>query len=476
MSKKKKKKKKPVAAQPPPPPREAAKKEPPGLGKWIVLREHLEAIAGVIIVILVLRHFCLGNYQIPTSSMEPTLFGNHPSEGIRGDRILVDRLSYLLGEPKRWDTIVFKFPLDRSKTFIKRLIGLPGEEIRIHGGNIWVNREPGGFPASWFLARKPRAVQQEVWQVFYPECRDETPGTWGPEGEATFEGRPEDGVLTAPAGGEGWLEYRGRIQARVPRPHPPYESPFMGEIRLAFRGRLEGGGLAVDLDLGGQRIRYELPADGGQASIVLDGVRVAEGASPVREGDGHYLAFENVDGVLAIEVDGETVLSHEYDLGAIPGQPSRPPSRPRLRLGVTKGGILRLSGMRMYRDIHYVEDGRGILRREGSLRVPPDSFFVLGDNCTRSKDSRLWRSVTYRTKDGVEVLGEFEGEEYTRDDIAGEIEFLDVKGSNWRFGRDGLVNFDETPVHSPFVDRRFLLGKAFMVYWPLTRFRLIPGG
>ena len=103
-------------------------------GGWF--RENLEAIVVAVIMALVIRHFCVEAFKIPTSSMEPTLFGNHPAEGINGDRILVNKFVYKFQDPKRWDVIVFKYPLDKTKNCIKRLVGLPGDEIKIWGGNI----------------------------------------------------------------------------------------------------------------------------------------------------------------------------------------------------------------------------------------------------------------------------------------------------------------------------------------------------
>ncbi|MHC4598786.1 MAG: signal peptidase I [Planctomycetota bacterium] len=467
MSRKKKKKK--PALPPAPAARKEGEKES-GVGKRMLIREHVEAVVGVVIVILVLRHFCLGNYQIPTSSMEPTLFGNHPEERIRGDRILVDRLAYLTGEPKRWDTIVFKYPLDRTKTYIKRLIALPGEQVRIRGGNIFINREPKGFPPRWFLARKPPAVQREIWQGIYPRCRTETPGTWAPVDGASFEGTPREGILKAGKEGEGWLDFRGRLQARVPKSLASLPSPPLGEIRLVFEAALDAGALHVDLDLTARRIGFRLPVGAGDAEIRMDGETVARGPTPLRAGRAVRLAFENVDGVLTLEGSGAPPITHTYD----PAGEGREVERPRLRIGVSDGGTLRLRKTAIFRDIHYIEDSKGVLRRYGHLRVHEDGYFVLGDNCPRSKDSRLWRSVTYRLKNGREITGEMGGDEYARDEETGEIRFLDHNGNRWRFSRDELENFDDAGTFAPFVPRDRIVGRAFMVYWPLPRLRLIP--
>jgi len=85
-------------------------------------------VAAVLAVLI--RTFLLGPYKIPTGSMIPTF--------MIGDRIFVDKVSYRLHEPERGDIIVFKYPMDTKKDFVKRLIGLPGEEIEIRDGKVFV--------------------------------------------------------------------------------------------------------------------------------------------------------------------------------------------------------------------------------------------------------------------------------------------------------------------------------------------------
>lgn len=88
-------------------------------------------IAAILAVLI--RSFLLGPYKIPTGSMIPTL--------MIGDRIFVDKVSYRFREPVRGEIIVFKYPLDEKKDFVKRLVGLPGEELQIKDGKIVINGE-----------------------------------------------------------------------------------------------------------------------------------------------------------------------------------------------------------------------------------------------------------------------------------------------------------------------------------------------
>ena len=78
-----------------------------------------------------IRTFILGPYKIPTGSMRPNL--------MEGDRIFVDKLTYRFREPQRGEVIVFKYPLDRKKDFVKRLIALGGEAVEIREGQIYIN-------------------------------------------------------------------------------------------------------------------------------------------------------------------------------------------------------------------------------------------------------------------------------------------------------------------------------------------------
>ncbi len=83
---------------------------------------------------LVIRTFIFAPYKIPTGSMIPTL--------LVGDKIFVEKISYRFNEPRRGDIIVFKYPQDRKKDFVKRLIALPGERVEIRGGVILINGAP----------------------------------------------------------------------------------------------------------------------------------------------------------------------------------------------------------------------------------------------------------------------------------------------------------------------------------------------
>ena len=86
-------------------------------------RDNIEAGTMAIILAVMFKYFLVEAYKIPTGSMQPTLLGNEDT-GIF-DRIIVDKLSYHFRDPERFEVVVFRYPLDRSKNFIKRICGMP---------------------------------------------------------------------------------------------------------------------------------------------------------------------------------------------------------------------------------------------------------------------------------------------------------------------------------------------------------------
>ena len=113
--------------------------------KKSTVREYAEAFAIAILLALFIRTFVVQAFKIPSGSMEPTL--------LVGDHILVNKFIYGVKipfirktvipviQPKRDDVIVFIYPLDKSKDFIKRVIGLPGDKIEIDGKELQINGE-----------------------------------------------------------------------------------------------------------------------------------------------------------------------------------------------------------------------------------------------------------------------------------------------------------------------------------------------
>lgn len=98
---------------------------------WAALFDFLRTLAVVFLAAFLIRHFLVQPFIVDGQSMQPTFQDQ--------EYILVDKLSYRFREPSRGDVIVFHPPGEQQENFIKRIIGLPGEQIDIQGGRIFVN-------------------------------------------------------------------------------------------------------------------------------------------------------------------------------------------------------------------------------------------------------------------------------------------------------------------------------------------------
>jgi signal peptidase I len=114
-----------------------------GTGRW--LWEWVKSISVAILLFLVIRTFAVEAFKIPTGSMEKTL--------LVGDFLLVNKAVYgaqvpftgvrlpAIENPERGDIVVFEYPLDQSKNYVKRVVGLPGDKVAMRGAELYVNGE-----------------------------------------------------------------------------------------------------------------------------------------------------------------------------------------------------------------------------------------------------------------------------------------------------------------------------------------------
>jgi len=96
-----------------------------------IIREYVESIAIAVVLALIVRAFVVQAFKIPTGSMKPTLNENN--------RIFVNKYIYRFTSPQRGDIVVFKYPEDTKKDFIKRLVAVGGETVEIKDGSIFIN-------------------------------------------------------------------------------------------------------------------------------------------------------------------------------------------------------------------------------------------------------------------------------------------------------------------------------------------------
>ena len=95
------------------------------------LLSFLEIFVAAFILAQVMTHFVLINAEVPSESMENII---EP-----GDRLFGFRLAYTFREPDRFDVVIFRYPVDETQNFIKRIIGLPGETVEIREGSIYID-------------------------------------------------------------------------------------------------------------------------------------------------------------------------------------------------------------------------------------------------------------------------------------------------------------------------------------------------
>ncbi len=405
-------------------------------------------------------------YEIPRS-----LASNVPVH--YGDRILVLKYLYLFEDPRRWDVVVFKSPFDVPKyqqNYIKRLIGRPNESVVLLDGDVYVAPGPAKEIEQFRIQTKPKHVQDALWRVIYDNdhhprglARGGTGGaSWrqpwtvrdgsgweldqtdaGREPRAFhFENPTAGGTISFDRGANGgerpnypfsdWLAYD--VEERRWNPQ------VVGDLKLQFDyARTAGDGpLRLRLSKHGDTFTAELTPTtaklfmrraGEDVDAELASAAVSIGGRPVR------IEFQNVDHCVTLRVDGGDVIQTTPQQYAPDARRllemfsnRQGPPLPGVEITAERQTSV-VTHLSLWRDVHYLNrhDTPSPLWASPLdfpahvIHLGPKEYFVLGDNSLMSLDARMWTD---------------------------DIELADLK------------------VESGRVPDRFMLGKAFFVYWP----------
>jgi signal peptidase I len=423
-----------MTAPPPPPPPPPAPAPTPAKKKRRPVRENLEAFGIAILFAVLLKPLVIEAYMIPTSSMQPTMMGS--TEAGVYDRLLVDKLRYEFWEPERWDIVVFRYPIRQNQAYVKRIVGVGGDRLRIACGNYY--QLENGQPKS--TVRKPADVQAVMWREVYPARRwlpSEQPlgfkDCWSTAGDWRLDG--DDAIAAVgDAPRQARLTYRdpyGGLLNRIGDGYPPavaraIDSAYRTGHEDARRQGLEDpdtegvqdARLEVTLTPS-QAIRtlelaLELKHSGGTRRFgleVRDGtgrLKVTGGAEPftgpefdfaLPPGAATRVAFAHLDDELIAWRDGVEVARADVFAHAVLTRLGR--DQAHVMLTVTGGGEVRASGLRLDRDQHWTLSE---LPPNHSIDVPPGHFFMMGDNTLQSADARDWTAITVGVTDDQRMV------------------------------------------------------------------------
>lgn len=436
----------------------------------------VEWVLIALILAFVFRAFMMEQFRIPTGSMAETLRGVHyhlrcvrcgykydtdgeaansrcPSckylfdpESIvsisNGDRIFVDKCLYNFAEPKRWDVVVFKNPLNPKENYIKRMIALPGEEVEIIDGDIYIDGQ---------IARKPPKVQQEFWMPVYLNdfqpagrtMKDDAGNVDGPKNNAwvqPFSNQDDSKWDLTGSGGVFRLSSKNDEMHTIAynsgsasdfRAGYSYNSsigfsirPVCSDLMLRFFVNSETSDAAIGASLKkyGREYKGTIRLSGIMViESVINGERVELKQKKIEcanDDKGTEFKFVNVDHELILSFGDEEI---RYDLGKDSVDAGDSNRATETGVAIFGRGGLKLSHISLFRDIHYI--GSPVLRAGPGdpFKLEADEYFACGDNSPASFDCRLW-------------------------------------------AREGKGNGDTT-YRTGVVPRDYLIGKAFFLYW-----------
>lgn len=435
------------------------------LVEWF--RANLEIFLIAFVLAMTIRCFCIDGFKIPSGSMEPTLMGNPSS----GDRIIADKFSVFFTPVKRFDVILFKYPLDLTKNFIKRTIGLPNEEIKTKDGDIYYKPKR---EIKFKLARKPLSIQESIWIPVWH---------WRPD----FKHIDKKWILPK--------EYKIEDDKLCLYPDVSYNSESKLKLRYKIEDYYDGKGKGISSDVPDIKLSFKcrFKDDKGIIETTIDTlfgkftycvspsaenylaqnnnkiptVQIKE--KPEKEKE-HLVEFIHYDAILYIKLDGKIIA--EYDYEDKKDSEAWRIEYPQILITAKKSQV-KLWDVNIYRDIYYDLKNYG-----ESVSIENDKYFVIGDNVRNSRDSRDWNIRSIYLKDGSVIhfdadyysYNEYENyhEIYRGDDLKGG----DIWGNTYKIP-DDKVEYVSDSKPSPFVDIKNIFGRALFVYWPLRNLKII---
>ncbi|MCA9242881.1 MAG: signal peptidase I [Phycisphaerales bacterium] len=455
----------------------------PAIARQVI--ESFEIVLTAMILAFVFRAFFVEAFIIPTGSMAPSLVGVHgsqlcpfcgwqydygpigatgplpdatrcpncrlryptrPQEQKAGDRILVHKWLYDLPgmAPRRWDVIVFRDPTDPQQNFIKRLVGLPGEQIEIIDGDVFVRR-PGEADVS--ICRKTATAQSALWFPVFDqgylssEPNDRTESPWKCDAEEPkWTGMTTRQVrFSGDSGAPGELTFEPRDLAQL-RDNYGYNDgntgAAPGDMRIVADVEFQDGVGWLGLELTREedvfvarvhrdgRVVVARSTNGGPESVI--------GQADCGRLSRFRVEFAHVDWRVSLSInERERVATTDAQYA-----PKLEWLRDHIRLAPIRPTLiacdleLTLHRLRIDRDVHYTRDSPGRTRRAtpgAPFALGKDDFFVLGDNSPRSSDAREWTEV------GPHLINDLRAGRYTlgtvrRDQIVGRAFFVYLPG------------------------------------------------
>lgn len=405
-------------------------------------RSVLEFVIALIMLIVFFRNFVAEAYLVPSGSMAPSLLGFHkrvecPSchqtfaVGVEennqsphsvvcincghpqievgtlpmnaGDRLLVHKWHYSFRAPRRWETVVFRNPNDSMQAYVKRVVGLPGEKVRIFDGDIYVDgqiarKEYDQFlelclPVHYDRKPKPGVPVEERWMPSSPGSQWEMV-----DREFTIDAskRPTVDELVYRHRDPDGFESPVRDDCSYNLGRSMWHHDLVGDLLLRFIAVYHSGNGFLEVKLktpGGNVFIARFDPNERTAELSLDGKVVRSGKTEGWNASGQPMSVGFFDQRLAVRFGTEAPFD-DYDLdGRLEARstPSFGSSQP-LSIGAAD---LKLSVKEMCidRDIFY---GSKVLDNydPAAVRKPfplaGDEYFVLGDNSPISNDSRVW--------------------------------------------------------------------------------------